>query len=596
MRRFINSRVGKVVSNVVALSLFVPYVTLITATRAVAQVITNPSWAVLDFVNTSDRGGPSNLGSLAADAVRTELEKTKKYDPVPRETIDRFLASLDLQQPVTQKISLLRLGQQANAASVVTGEIRNWRIVKDAQGKHADLLIRVDVLDVASGIVVNGTVLSASSTVRPSETADDILLADALKTAAFQAVSDITSRELPRATILNTSGDNKSALINAGSRAGFKDGQELIIMRGREQVGSGVIAELEPDGATITILRSTRGVQPGDRARAIFTPPDMKKDWGRNGDIQLIKPAPKHPNTGLLTALAVIGLIVITVGMNPSGQGVLAQVKAQATTVGGLAGVKVSWSPDMFTKGTSSRTLWQIYRNDFQLISGSANVPIMTTPGSQITCVNSASQAIGAYQFSTIPSQPSGGYTCTNATPLLTASTVATPMVVSGIPYIYSVALIYMIPANELPNGTLSTGLCYFISDPTNATGQATPYDLPTLTTPNNGDTISGAVTFSWNASGNVLASGEVAEYVVEISPSISFLKSQVITLSKFQSNAVTGTTLTAGPFDLTGVFPASSTLYWRIGVRDIADKPGPLPDIHTGEPYIFSIPRTMAR
>jgi hypothetical protein len=39
-----------------------------------------------------------------------------------------------------------------------------------------------------------------------------------------------------------------------------------------------------------------------------------------------------------------------------------------------------------------------------------------------------------------------------------------------------------------------------------------------------------------------------------------------------------------------------ASTFYWRVGARNSLDNPGPVPDVTTGQRYIFGTYRTLIR
>jgi hypothetical protein len=586
VRRFIKSTIGKLIGNIVAVSLIVPYATFFVATTAKAQMVELPSWAVLDFQNLSGKG-PANLGAVAADAVRGDFEKTQKYDMVTRDTINRAYASLNLVPPITQKVSLLRLGSELKASTIVTGEIVDWRITKDGSTqRHADVIIQVRVTDVASGLDVNGAAVSAASTVRPNDTADDTLIADALATASAQAINDISSKELPHATVLNTY--QESAFINKGSRSGFKSGQQLVVFRGRDQVSSAVVSEVDYDSASIKIVKPIRGVQPGDRVRVIFQIPKAV-GFNKEGGMVVQKPKKSGVGGGFLTVVTVLGLITLVLVGNSGGQEAAASVRAEATAEasGGLAAVQLNWSPDMFSKGFDRRQQWQIWRNDW------STTPVLTTAGSSTAVIDTSLVRTPAWaDFTTkIP----GGFSC-DVTAFANDGVVpatGVPGVVTGVPYTYQVSLIYRILGIELPLADETNTWCYFTSSRTSTKGTATPYDQPGLSSPAPNETISGSVTFIFGAAGSALAPGVSIEYIVEVSPNTTFSKKTI--LSKFVRTDIGGN-LTAGPFNLSGLYATSQELYWRVGVRNMADKPGPKPDSLTKERYIFSVPRRMTR
>jgi len=574
-------------SNVVAVSLIIPYVTIIMTTRAQAQVQELPQWAVLGMVDKTGKA-PATIGTVAADALRGELEKTGKYETILPESINRAYAGLNLVPPVSQKISLLRLGAELKATSIVTSDLLKYQFIKDGTGRRADVIITVRVLDVASGIVVNGANIGASSTVRPADTAEDTLLADALQTAAAKAILTITSKELPFATVLNTF--QEVAYVNRGTRSGFKNGQDLIVLRGREQVATAIVTEVEPDTAKVKVLTSPNGVQPGDKVRVVFSEPEVIPVFTKNGDVH-VRPAKKNgANSGFLTLVAVLGLVAVAL-LNGSGdQNAVSNVTTEATaSLAGTAAVQIHWSPDMFAKGTDRRVQWWVYRSDI------AATPSLITDGSTITVIDDATARTPAYiNLDRFLNGQAGGTTCdvTFADLAYNTDTII-PGVTSGVPYTYQVALIYRVLGIELPNPDTTNDWCYFISGKKAAKGFATPYTSPTLSTPAPNDIISGPVTFGFPAVGNVLYPNVVVEYVVQVSSTATFTNR--VNVAKFQRTDI-ASTISVGPIDLSGYYPASSELYWRVGVRNIADVPGPKQDVYSKERYVFSVPSRMAR
>jgi len=588
VRRFIKSTLGKLLSNAVAISLIIPYVVVFATPRAEAQLQELPQWAVLDMVDKTGKA-PASLGATAADAIRNELTKTGKYDTFPAEQINRAYTTLNLVPPVTQPISLLRLGAELKATTIVTSELHMFRFVKEGSLRRADVMVTIKVMDVASGINVNGSSVIAHSTLRPADTSDEVLLADAMQTAAAEVVRNVTSKELPFGTILNTY--EGVAFINRGTRSGFKPGQELIVLRGREQVATAIVSEVEPDTSKVKILTSPKGVQPGDKCRAIFTEPPIKLSWPK-GDSTTPRFEKKNmpgKNSGFYTLAIVLGLIAVAVLTSSGDQNAAASIRAEAFgDVTGLPRVEINWSPDLFSKGTDRRVQWWVWRNDV------VGIPVLVTAGSVIKAIDDDVARIPPYANDNaflygVP----GGLTC-DITELPDPNTEnSAPGVVNGIPYTYQVSLIYRLLGIELPTANEDNDWCYFTSSKTTANGTATPYASPVLNTPTSNEEVTGPITFTFNAVGNALAPGVVTEYVLQISGTPNFSKKTDI--AKFRRTDV-GTVLTVGPIDLSAYYPSSNELYWRVGVKNIADKPGPKPDVYTKERYIFSIPRRLVR
>lgn len=282
MRRFISTLPGRVVIHFMAVALILPYLSLALANRADAQLATLQSWAVLEFENLSKKAGA--FGKAATEAVHNELAKAARVDTVPQETIQRSMADLGQLPPLKTKTDILRLGQEVRASSVVTGSVVDWRVTQSGGGKNGEVILQVVVTDVASGLPANGALVQGQSTTRAGDVADETLINEALNSAAAQAVLTINSQTLPTGTVLNTVGSE--ALINQGERTGFKVGQEVVVLRGRQQVATGVIADTDPDSSNMRITKFILGTQPGDKVRAIFPVPQPKTGaaaWGQPG-------------------------------------------------------------------------------------------------------------------------------------------------------------------------------------------------------------------------------------------------------------------------------------------------------------------------
>ena len=240
MRRFISSLTGKVTSTVAIFSLVLPTLALVLlGQRVEAQVVSLPTWAVVQFDVRQGAGG-ATLGQAAAESLINELSKSQKYDVLSTETVNRTIQNLGFVPPLTRKNELIRVGQELRANTIVSGEVVNSRIVAVNGGKRADVMMRTIVWDVASGEQVNGAAVLQSSGIRTGDVSDETLYDEADASASFESVAAIQKNTLPTATILNTT--SKRALINQGTRTGFTSNQEVIILRGREQVARGRVA------------------------------------------------------------------------------------------------------------------------------------------------------------------------------------------------------------------------------------------------------------------------------------------------------------------------------------------------------------------
>ncbi len=233
-----------------------------------------PAVAVMAFENTSQRGG-ALLGRSAAAAITQAMEDSNNWDPLRAEAINRQIEQLGLTPPL-DLTGLLQLGRALDADAMVTGTVWMARVSRG----QASVGLRVEVRSVASGELINGALAQAESGSRPNYTGDTQLLIDeALRKAAFLAVTKMDQQQLPRGTVLTTQvfGDNErqEALLNIGAAAGVKEGMEFIVLRGQDKVGRLRVTRVEPDQSTASVVESTRGVQPEDRVQALFQLPPL---------------------------------------------------------------------------------------------------------------------------------------------------------------------------------------------------------------------------------------------------------------------------------------------------------------------------------
>ncbi|MDR3692155.1 MAG: hypothetical protein P4L46_22430, partial [Fimbriimonas sp.] len=326
MRRFIKSLFGKVIGQLVILTLVLPSITLALFTRAEAQVAVLPLWAVTEFKNLKSPG--TNFGKTASTAVASELGKIGTFDVIPDESIKRAADNLGITLPADGIVNLMRLGQEVKASTIVSGEIVNYVVHSVGGGRQASVALRVVVYDVASALAVNGAVQEGVSTIRSGNVTDDTLIGDAIGQASSEAIRNIHSRALPFGTVLNTQ-ENK-ALINKGSRAGFQPGQEVVVIRNGDQVATARVTDVEPDSSYIVASRMIKGIQPGDKVRVVFQIPNLVLN--PDGSTHTIQPKNHAFPSGLVSVLLVLGVIAALVGGGNGGsQDTATDVTAEAT-------------------------------------------------------------------------------------------------------------------------------------------------------------------------------------------------------------------------------------------------------------------------
>lgn len=639
MRRFIESRPGAAVCYLVTIALLTPIFTFISWTRADAQIESQAQWTVIQFANKG-KGGDA-YGRMAADAVFGEFSKLGKYSLTPQDSVDRQMAELGFQPPLTRVEDQLRLASNLGANTVVAGEIKDWRIVDDNGGKRADVLVRVFVRDVASGQLVNGAAVGASSSRRMGEVSEETLLSEAFASAAFEIVRQVESNSLPNATVLNTL--EKTALINQGARTGFKVGMNVIVLRGREQVAEATVSEVDPDSSFVKVTRSNKGVQPGDKVRAVFAVPDIK-GFGKDGSAVVAK-AKKAPNvTALLTLLLVLGLIYFLLqGNRSTDSSVIQDVGARAMLDNAdNPAVEINWRPEsFFTGGNQNRFAFQIWRDDVPdtpvlVVDGQLNVGRDSNDGRTFTWYQ---QTVGG---------PSGDPTDCPGLNSQTGDTIA-PLIF-GRPYSYSVELVYRVSALDLggstgggttgttattglttggttglttggttglttggttglttgrvygdegssrvmmrpwteavaettgtTTGTTGASFCYWVSTRVAARGTATPLGRASLTAPENNAQVDINVPRPFQFLSVRGAVPIAIEYVLQLSPDPTFPSNRSVTTASFIDNQPSNVQLSTAPVNLKEIFaqfPGATSMWWRIGAKNVGDVPGPV-------------------
>ena len=585
MRRFVASLPGKVVCHTVVSALLLPFLTFATFSRAAAQIQVQPTWAVVDFVNRTGKGG-DKIGVMAADAVATELSNSGKYDVTPREQVEREIDQLNLVKPVTDSTSLIRLANGVSATALVTGEVVNWQIRPSGNGKQADVAVRCIVRDVASNLPVNGSAQGASSSVRPGDTPDEVLLNEAFATVASKLVNEIQTRNLPKATVLNTF--ETDAYLNKGSRSGFKSGQQLIISRGAEQVATAVVTDVSYDDCTAHLERSYKGISPGDTAQVVFEVPDIQANFGANGEANAVEVHPPRDTNHFLQLLgAVLILGVAMSGKGASGQHVVNRVRAEATfnQFQVVPGVKISFSTNQFLKGDQQKFQWQIWRSDV------VTNPIQTADGS----VNSIIDDENARTIAPLTATQSSVVNCLQTPTPNVPPQIVVPGVIPGTPYLYQVEIIYRISALDFPTPPAGAAFCYFESDKQTAEGPATPLVQPDVQSPDQSVDVNTPIPFTTQSV--VTSQPIVVQYALELSTTSQFLKGSTETILGPISNS--NGIISMGIIDTFNgrkqFIKDVTTLWWRIGARNVVDVPGPVVDA-SGQRYIWSVPRSFTR
>lgn len=566
--------------------------------RAEAQVERLPVWAVVEFENK----GPQNaeVGKAAAAAVAQEFAKRQTVDVLPLDTAARTVDDLGLRIPITRASDLSRLGQALEASTIISGEVVNFRIESSGSDKQAQVLVRVFVKDVASGITINGAAVSGRSGFRASSTEASALINEALGDAAFKAVQDIESRRIPASTVTSTL-DGK-ALLDKGLRDGLKGGMNVIVTRGREQVAVGRISSVDDDSAVVTPNSGQlfKGIRSGDKVRVVFDVANLSPNFGANGDAKVAQPRKRSNNQGLIAVLVLVVVLGLLLGQGRSGSTELLKVRSQAYTGGDdVPAVRISWTRDTFLRHNNI-VRFMVWRDDI------ATGPVAVVQGSNASFVDDRSDLANAVAAGNLTTDPDAlpilGSTgeCPEADETTDAST-ATPLI-SGRPYRYSVQVTYRIPGLDMPDPSEAPEFCYFISNKVSSQGSVTPFRRTVQRAPLAEFSVpvvgpgAGRVTFQYES--NRAASGGSAiaiEYVIQTSPSPTFSSRTSIVDRSVDTSTAFGNTITRTSVDILPQLQAltaadNGRLYWRVGVRNVDDS------VQPEGGYIFSAARSLKR
>lgn len=575
MRRLKNSPFARFTSRVVAAAMLVNIIGFPFAiTPARAQLSgAAPQWAVIDFSNKSGLGG-AELGGSASDAFATLLSGTNKATVVGKESVERGVKELELTQPLTRDLDYLRLGQWLQVETIFVGEIQKARINKGGNGKSADVVLVVRGIDVASNLPIMGAAVPGQSSERSGDVSDATLLNEAVNYAAQKAVSDIIAQQIAPAFVLGTPG--KFVKINKGARDGLKVGMEMVVTRGREEVGIVRISSLDPDTAEAGVVRSNKGVAPGDKLRVIYR--DLPTvDLTRSGP--KVRTVRRVDTTSALLGLLVVGALITLVakeGGGSSGSDLISEATLDTAFNPKLPAVRLRWKPNIFVPGASDRVEWHIWRD------GYVDTPVEVVGGAQSQVLdNTIARTRNWREIEQV-----GGSTCLED-PGANAFTNPAPGVTPGVSYQYRIELIYKQVSSSLPSGGGDPVDCFFKTGQAAAPGLATPLNQVTLIEPSNLVTdIGDTVLFSWTAVPGA------NKYVVEISTTSNFSSANSIRVPNGGrvETLQTPTVSTDGPISISNIFSGTRTLYWRVGAANSGDNPGPVPD-PAGERYIFSQP-----
>ena len=318
-------------------------------TPAHAQLLSTYSVGVVDFINESGVQGDL-LSRLATDAVVVEMGKTTRYDVgTTRTQMKTEMDRLGMRPPLT-KIDLVRLGEILGNDAMLEGSIRSVQLAGSGVTRRASVTLVLQMIDQASGEITNGTVQTGESSARVGFTADDdSLIADAINSAAFLSVRTMVDYIIPEATVMMNLGESQ-VMLNKGVRDGIKAGMRMIILRQKEIIGYVEVQKVSATSSDAKVIKSMRGIQPEDKARAIFEMPAVTTSLKT---APLPSGAPSTGGGGGKGAIGKIGKFLVgaaivfgLVSMFKGGRGT-----EDAPTVGAGVPVVITWNAQLYGHG-----------------------------------------------------------------------------------------------------------------------------------------------------------------------------------------------------------------------------------------------------
>ncbi|HEY3781055.1 MAG TPA: hypothetical protein VGL56_08240 [Fimbriimonadaceae bacterium] len=185
------------------------------------------------------------------------------------------------------------------------------------------------------------------------------------------------------------------------------------------------------------------------------------------------------------------------------------------------------------------------------------------------------------FNYYSAPLIQSAAGACSAATSTAGTATGIAP----GVPYSYTVQEVY------------TSGACSYETAPI-ASGIATPLGATSLISPADGQNVYMFVPFTFSSL--VGTAPITVQYVLQISNAPQFPKATTYTSPPLVTGNPNNQSISLQPTKINELLqdfltangvPASPTYWWRIGARNIADVPGPVPDPTTGEAYVFCSP-----
>ena len=350
MRTFSRGRLARAVAHGLMVS-FVCSIALFGwgAPQASAQVVTSAatsgSVAVVPLDNLT-RVRPEVFGDEAGRALSVELRDRLLLDVLPEMDVSLQMRDLGLSVPLSTA-EMVRLASELEVDLLITGEIREAKLVQTPDGPMGEVVLAVRLSDRVTQADVNGALVRARGPADP-EASEDVLMKKALEQAAFQAVQDMKGRPSITATVLWTR--DKTVFINKNAGDGITMGMRLVAVRGGARIGVVQVTGIDSTGSWADMTEGA-SLRTGDYLRATYQLPGA----GGRGVVEQVTKQGKRYEKVLLAAAALIGLGGFASSANDVAAGSVAVPNFLASD---LANGLEAWYVDGYSVPAASLITW----------------------------------------------------------------------------------------------------------------------------------------------------------------------------------------------------------------------------------------------
>jgi len=556
---------------------------------------------VIDFANKSGFLGEA-LARRATDAVAVELANSARFEVLRRDEVDKQAAAMGMKRPYDM-VAQSKLAAALGATTVVTGEVAFVSPVAKSDPKAVVAGLKVMMRQPGSPELVNGAATVGEARGRPGQSDDETLAQEAVDNAAVLGVKQMLSTNLPEGTIVSSVGPQSSLLIlvNRGSRDGVQEGMQMLVTRERQRVGKIQVTNVFATDAEAKVIENTLGVRPEDKVRAVFPMPSFPKLAGVKG----VKTGPSAPkgsigSLGKILVVLAAGVVIAAAvmgGKNTSVTGVTAESDVEGVT----PTVRITWRDNFWGATTLEHQIWRVPDAPYNFQGD----PIASKQfeASYVDRPAPYSYWDGARSYLRAPLPGTGGTGGTSGgseAEVVTPDVGAVPGFTTGQTYRYSITAVIRRPlavsnsgGGTGGGGNNQVGTEDVGTEPVTSAA-VTPVSQSQLVSPEN--MFTNVDLTRYNPTWLSTAGADV--FVVEVSPDRTFKnRSLILQLPTVYSTAPlsTGVTqvlgsaidLTTNPVLLRDTTFANyvnrvanapkPTLYWRVGARNDADRPGPV-------------------